>query len=51
MATRHILRAIYGLAIVYTTRWSHPTKDWKYSEINSTKVSVRGLGLAINFNA
>lgn len=39
LGTRHILRALYGLSVVYTTRWSHPSK-WKYNALSSTKMGM-----------
>ena len=43
LATRHILRAMYGLAVVYTSRWTFNYKDKigeDAIEVNTTKVSV-----------
>ena len=43
LATRHILRAMYGLAVVYTSRWTFNYKDKigeDAIEVNTTKVST-----------
>ena len=43
LATRHILRAMYGLAVVYTSRWTFNYKDKigeDAIEVNTTKVSA-----------
>ena len=38
LSVRNIVRAMFTLAVVYTTRWNHPKESWKYSTVNSTKV-------------
>ena len=38
LAFRNSIRALYSLVLVYATKWSHPTKGWKFSPVNSTKV-------------
>ncbi|TRY67474.1 hypothetical protein TCAL_05352 [Tigriopus californicus] len=38
LATRNVLRAIFSLFVLYFTRWSHPMKDWKNSDLNTTKL-------------
>ena len=40
LATRHILRAMYGLSVVYVSRWSHPYGKWRpdVTQVDATKV-------------
>ena len=42
LATRHILRAMYGLSLVYTSRWTHPfgKTNQDIIQVHSTNVKL-----------
>ena len=52
LATRHILRAMYGLAVVYTSRWTFNYKNKigeNAIEVNTTKVRTPIFGIHFDF--